>query len=78
MDTHSIIDTYEDFARKTKRKLYYSLTPHKGTPLYHVTSIIKSLYISNDSLGNTFLFAYQIPFSLMDELFFSVLFFPLP
>ena len=77
MDTHSIVDTYEDFARKTKRKLHYSLTPHKSTPLYNVTSIIKSLYILNDSLANTFLLAYHNPYHFNgNELFFGV-FFPL-
>ena len=77
MDTHSIVDTYEDFARKTKRKLHYSLTPNKSTPLYNVTSIIKSLYILNDSLANTFLLAYHNPYHFNgNELFFGV-FFPL-
>lgn len=73
----SIVEIYETFARETKRKIHYSLTPHKGTPLHGVTSIIKTLYIPNKEEGNTYLIAYHNPYYVNgDELFFGV-FFPL-
>ncbi|NLE63366.1 MAG: hypothetical protein GX612_05960 [Bacteroidales bacterium] len=75
--TDSIVDIYEDFARKTKRKIYYAQTPYKGTIQYGMINLIKTLCIPNDSFANTFLLAYHNPYLVNgNELFFGV-FFPL-
>ncbi|MDD3281738.1 MAG: hypothetical protein PHC83_09255 [Bacteroidales bacterium] len=72
----SIVEIYETFARETKRKIHYSLTPHKGTPLHGVTSIIKTLYIPNKEEGNTYLVAYHNPYQFEDaSIFFGVFFY---
>ncbi len=76
-NNQSTIDFFNEFAKKTKRKIYTSETPYPGTFLYGVTNHKRILVIPNTQEELSFLIGYHDPKSFNEnELFFGV-FFPL-
>lgn len=74
----SAMEFYQEFAKKTRRKIFTSESPYPGTIIHPVTFHRKTLLIPNNNEELSFLIGYHDPKNLGEnELFFGV-FFPLP
>jgi hypothetical protein len=72
-NNQSTIDFFNDFAKRTKRKIYTSETPYPGTFLYGVTNHKRVVIIPNTQEELSFLIGYHDPKSFdKNELFFGV------